>query len=89
MTQAASAYTRTLEGAKQLPSINRKSMHNNVQERDEREIKVGKEVERDLCHQSLSGKGKLMYQDSNPCFPHKLVEGLVWIVDVKKYPGHK
>ena len=68
MTQAASAYTRTLEGAKQLPSINRKSMRNNVQERDKREIKVGKEVERDLCHQSLSGKGKLMYQDSNPCF---------------------
>ena len=39
VTQAASAYTRTLEGAKQLPSINRKSMHNNVQERDEREIR--------------------------------------------------
>jgi len=68
VTQAASAYTRTLEGAKPLPSMNRKSMHDNAQERDEREIKVGEEVERDLCHQSLSGKGKLMYQDSNPCF---------------------
>lgn len=60
--------TQGLERAKQLPSMNGKSMHDNVQERDEREIKVGKEVERDLCHHSLAGKGKLMYQDSNPCF---------------------
>ena len=55
-------------GAKQLPSMNRKSMHDSVQGRDERELEVGKEVERDLCHRSLSGKGELMFQDSNPCF---------------------
>lgn len=42
MTQAASDYTRTLEGAKQLSSMNRKSMHNSVQGRDERELEVGK-----------------------------------------------
>lgn len=42
MTQAASDYTRTLEGAKQLSSMNRKSTHNSVQGRDERELEVGK-----------------------------------------------
>lgn len=68
MTQAASDYTRTLKGATQLPSMNRKNMYNSVQGRAERELEVGKEIERDLCHQSLSGKGKLMFQDSGLCF---------------------